>query len=148
MTDRPDPAKWIAKRRELLAAATEGPWSAADEHDGVGYPAWCVSQMRPGWESMTPTGGYVGDVADVEREADARLIADARTSLPRALDKLEAVLELHRLNREDDGSCQGYTSSGYGYLDRWCVECSEQSGREYGTPWPCPTVTALDGDAQ
>ena len=71
------------------------------------------------------------------------LVTDARTSLPRALDALETVLELHRLNREDDGVCQGYTSSGYGCLDRWCVECSEQSGREYGTPWPCPTVAAI-----
>ena len=62
-----------------------------------------------------------------------------------ALDALEAVLALHRLNREDDGACQGYTSSGYGYLDRWCVECSEQSGREYGTPYPCPTVAAVTG---
>ena len=85
-------AEWIAKRRELLAAASEGPWSAADEHDGFDFPAWCVSQMRPGWESMTPTAGYVGDVADVEREPDAKLIADARTSLPRALDALEAAL--------------------------------------------------------
>ena len=67
----------------------------------------------------------------------------AHVALDSALDALEAVLELHRLNREDDGDCQGYTSSGYGYLDRWCVECSEQSGREYGTPWPCPTVAAL-----
>ena len=73
----------------------------------------------------------------------APLIADARTSLPCALDALKAVLALHRLNREDDGVCQGYTSSGYGYMDRWCVECSEQSGREYGTPWPCPTAAAI-----
>ena len=93
-------AEWIAKRRELLAAASEGPWSAADEHDGFDFPAWCVSQMRPGWESMTPTAGYVGDVADVEREPDAKLIADARTSLPRALDALEAALELAKGHRD------------------------------------------------
>ena len=69
----------------------------------------------------------------------------AYDALPKALDALEAVLARHRLNREDEGVCQGYTSSGYGHLDRWCVECSEQSSLEYGTPWPCPTVAAVTG---
>ena len=96
MTDRPDPADWIAKRRQ--------------EH----AQSWDRSDMVAAYDA-----------------------------LPKALDALEAVLALHRLNREDDGVCQGYISSGYGYLDRWCVECSEQSGREYGTPWPCPTVAAI-----
>ena len=67
----------------------------------------------------------------------------AYDALPKALDALEAVLERHRLNSEIDGNCQGYTSTGYGYLDRWCVECSKQTGREYGAPWPCPTVAAI-----
>ena len=138
---------WIAKREQLEATATPGPWSAADEYgdiSGSDY-LWCVSQMRPGFEAMSPTEGYVGDVAEVgDSEADAEFIADARTALPAALAALRAVLELHRLNREDDGNCQGYTSSGYGYLDRWCFECSEQSGREYGVQWPCLTVRAVE----
>ena len=130
MTDRPDhAAEWIAKRRELLAAATERPWEIRS------YGPHEYSVYAPRWPGII---AELGNGAE-----DATLIADARTSLPRALDALEAVLELHRLNREDDGECQGYISSGYGYLDRWCVECSEQSGREYGTPWPCPTVAAI-----
>ena len=40
MTDRIDPADWIAKRRELLADATEGPWYDMDgidwDRDGSG----------------------------------------------------------------------------------------------------------------
>ena len=129
MTDRPDPADWIAKRRGLLDAATAGPWELRS------YRPREYSVYAPRWP---------GIIADLGNGAeDATLIADARTSLPCALDALTAVLARHRLNREDDGDCQGYTSSGYGYLDRWCVECSEQSGLEYGTPWPCPTVAAI-----
>lgn len=56
---------------------------------------------------------------------------------------LAGVMALHRENTPEDGNCQGYTAGGYGYLDHWCVECSEQSGREYGTSWPCPTVRAV-----
>ena len=107
MTDRPDPADWIANARSLAQS------------------------------SSIPLGVPINTYLDM-------LLRDTRRDLRTACDALEAVLALHRLNREDDGDCQGYTSHGYGYLDRWCVECSEQSGREYGTPWPCPTVAAIE----
>jgi hypothetical protein len=57
-------AKVLRGRAE---AAKPGPWSAADEHGLMpdAWPAWCVSQMRPGYESMSPEDGYVTDVADV-----------------------------------------------------------------------------------
>lgn len=58
--------KAAALMRERAEAATPGPWSAADEHgllDGA-EPAWCVSNMRPGYEAMSPTEGYLGDVAE------------------------------------------------------------------------------------
>ena len=89
---------WIRDRRALLDAATPAPWSAADEHGDIpgAYPAWCVSQMRPGFEAMSPTDGYIGDVAETSMAADAALIADALTSRPRALDALEGVLDLAR----------------------------------------------------
>ena len=55
---------------------------------------------------------------------------DARTSLPRALDALEAVLAPHQLHEVPGGQ-------------RWCLHC--------GGDWPCPTVdaaeTALRGDS-
>ena len=53
--------------RERADAATPGPWSAADEYGLIpeADPAWCISQMRPGYQSMSPTEGYVGDVAEV-----------------------------------------------------------------------------------
>ena len=74
--------EWIAKRRELLAAATEGPWSPEDVY---------------GLVAPTKIDGYTHPVERAETirqgAADDALIADARTSLPRALDALEAVLK-------------------------------------------------------
>ena len=71
---------WIAARRERLAAATEGPWF----------------QGRAGhrYESDRDVYSDSHDIATYVWSAeDAQLIADARTSLPRALDALEAVLK-------------------------------------------------------
>lgn len=55
-----------ALMRERAEAATPGPWSAADEHELLdgSSPTWCVSNMRPGFEAMSPTKGYLGDVAE------------------------------------------------------------------------------------
>ena len=112
---------WIAKREQLEQAATEGPWSAADEHGDIPGSdcLWCVSQMRPGFEAMSPTKGYVGDVAEVgDSEADAEFIADARTALPAALAALKAVLDIERVpvNRGqvqtyDEGWLDGYNDA-------------------------------------
>lgn len=134
-------ADWIATRRTIEQAATPGEWSG--DHEG-----WVV--VDAGRCTCSPHMGahepHCGQelVGQMEFPADAAFIADARTSLPRALNGLKAVLRRHRLNGGGDGACQGYTSSGYGYLDDWCVECSAQSGFEYGTAYPCPTVRAVE----
>lgn len=99
-------AEWIAQRRELLDAATEGPWfqdaddpgivRAGQRSDGDGY--WSLFASETGHDAMTEW-------------SDAALIADARTSLPTALDALEAVLEVVRLHRREpatDGSVDEY----------------------------------------
>ena len=85
--------EWIAERRELLAAATEGPWDCYRPHPN--YRTYQVSSVAP--------GGYLYDEVancdDVLATENAALIADARTSLPRALDALEAMLELAKGHR-------------------------------------------------
>ncbi len=124
------PETWISDRRALLDAATEGPWSAANENEIIpsADPMWCVSQMRRCFESMTPTEGYVGDVADVGSNGhDAALIADSRTSLPKALDALEAVLELHTPERFHD------------HPEKEFCRCCQRTAGVY----PCRTVTAI-----
>ena len=102
-------ADWIKRRRELLDAATEAPWTPEDVYglvaptkiDGYTHPVERVKAIRQG-------------------AADDALIADARTSLPLALDALEAVLALH---------------SQSSYLT-YC--------RADGEKYPCPTVDAID----
>ncbi len=72
-------ADWIKTRRELLDAATDGPWvTTADGADTLS------AGFNP--------DGHLCLYAGFGWDDDAALIADARTSLPRALDALEAVL--------------------------------------------------------
>ena len=98
-------AEWIAERRELLAAATEGPWDCYRPHPN--YRTYQVSSVAP--------GGYLDDEVancdDVRAAENAALIADARTSLPRALDALEAALE-------DFPGCAVIISHDRWFLDR------------------------------
>lgn len=122
-------AEWIAKRRELLDAATEGEWVVGDR-DHIQGASYCTCRPEYGplvWEGRRDINGvqmmahihraqeprydddtsiystslpYPGIVALSTSEygpiqpGNATLIADARTSLPRALDALEAVLAI------------------------------------------------------
>lgn len=55
-----------------------------------------------------------------------------------------AVVEAHRrllAIHADGGRSQGYTATGYGYIDHCCETCGAFG--EYGHPWPCDTVRAL-----
>ena len=114
-------AEWIAKRRELLADATEGPWAA--EYSSLHRDCVVPHDARSTREAVAQT-------RLLRAAGDAALIADARTSLPRALDALEAVLAPHQMHEVPGGQ-------------RWCLHC--------GGDWPCPTVdaaeTALRGES-
>ena len=133
--------EWIAKRRELLDAATEGEWVVGDR-DHIQGASHCTCRPEYGplvWEGRRDING-VQMMAHIHRAQEPRyddtsiystslpypeivalstseygpiqpgnatLIADARTSLPRVLDALEAVLEVVRLHRREpatDGS--------------------------------------------
>ena len=107
-------AEWIAKRRELLADATEGPWIA--EYSSLHRDCVVPHDARSTREAVAQT-------RLLRAAGDAALIADARTSLPRALDALEAALALHR-KRE--------WIVGLGSCDHCRVD------------WPCPPVAAIE----
>lgn len=87
-------AEWIAERRQLEQAATEGPWES-DYHEIMQH--W--SRPEP-WEVIASSdvhcGSYClgGSARAIRRPEDGRFIADARTSLPAALNALEAVLRI------------------------------------------------------
>ena len=106
-------ADWIRTRRGLLDAASPRPWElicGGEYVDGVGLDV----------------GHHDGGV----RACDAELIADARSSLPLALDALEAVLTRHQpINHGPDTGWVG---------EPWTECCTCQS------EWPCATVDAID----
>ena len=92
--------EWIAQRRELLWTATEGPWAPWLDQDGAKHMNGLL--MVGNADAVIPDGEVyiegvdVNPVAHTYTPEDRAFIADARTSLPRALDALEAVLDLAR----------------------------------------------------
>ena len=119
---------WIAKRRELLDAVTEGPWRAS-LLDGVRHEDGSSSYrcgIYPG-ATQGPPPVFVTNGIDAR---DAAFIADARTSLPLALDALETVLTLH--THKDIYHLTGLVGS-YN-----CLGCAHAG---YGK---CPTVRHIE----
>lgn len=53
-------------------------------------------------------------------------------------EKLQKIREIH----SDGGVSQGYTDTGYGYLNHCCITCGEFG--EYGIEWPCETRKVAD----
>ena len=80
-------AEWIAKRRELLDATTEGPWFQGRSGRRYESDRDVYSRREPDEEDSHDIATYVWSAED------AALIADARTSLPLALEALGAVLK-------------------------------------------------------
>ena len=87
-------ADWIKRRRELLDAATEGPWFQGRTGRRYESDRDVYSKREPDEENSHDIATYVWSAED------AALIADARTSLPLALDALEAVRALHPRDEE------------------------------------------------
>ena len=128
-------AGWIKTRRELLDAATEGPWFQGRTGRRYESDRDVYSKREPDEENSHDIATYVWSAED------AALITDARTTLPAALNALEAVLRAHY----DDGPSQGYFGDpapySYGVRAHCCSTCGTHG--EYGVEWPCPTVRAI-----
>lgn len=124
----------IAELRRLAEAATPGPWEA---------------RYGVSWEARVCA--TTSSLADVDSTANAELIAAAVNALPGLLDaaaerdalaaKVERVRELHKSS--GDAETQGYTCREYGYISPYCM--GEVASDEYGVPWPCETIRAIDG---
>ena len=123
----------VAELRRLAEAATPGPWAA---------------RYGVSWEARVCA--TTGSLADVDSTANAELIAAAVNALPALLDaaaerdalaaKVERVRELHKSS--GDAETQGYTGREYGYISPYCM--GEVASDEYGVPWPCETIRAID----
>lgn len=117
-----NPRETLTRIRAQADAATDGPWEARHHHFADGE--WMESSVVP-----SEHGDFYEDDGSCiqvnSMEADAEFIAAARTDVPRLVDALEKVLELH---------IEGRPFIGHGFKQRRC-EC--------GATWPCLTATAI-----
>lgn len=137
----------IAELRRLAEGATPGPWEAFGAVDGRRGERWLgvTTDMR------AIESARAGDVfADQNcTRQDALFIAAANPAAVLALlderdalaAKVERVRALHKSS--GDAETQGYTGLGYGYISPYCM--GEVASDEYGVPWPCETIRAIDG---
>lgn len=146
-------SEWIAKRRELTTEATVGTWEWLAYGGGMQlvrrnapYHDHNILKTTDDWPPCTQ---------------DAAFIADARVSLPLALDALEALLKGHRpvsfsfswrdgvTMHEVCETCQD--KAGVHPCGCWrdedvphvCAVCSDPEHR-MDAPWPCMTVQAIE----
>ena len=92
--------------------------------------AMCVGANEMAWDEWTTA---------ISEAADALLDAAAERDALAA--KVERVRELHKSS--GDAETQGYTGREYGYISPYCM--GEVASDEYGVPWPCETIRAIDG---
>ncbi|WP_167197993.1 hypothetical protein [Brevibacterium pigmentatum] len=116
---------WVEERQAIHAAATDGPWYKTP-NDRI----LSESVHWPEGDDYDVAGGFGRDGAVVEaiHDFDGNAIVDAHSMFPRALDALNAVLELHvkETGGTPDGGVADVCSCGVSY-------------------WPCPTVQAIEG---
>ena len=129
-------ADWIKRRRELLDAASPAP---------LHFQHWGRQKNQNGDYAESILFDAHGESLAYElSDVDGELIADARTSLPLALDALEAVLARHRpVSYVATANC-GLV------LYEVCPTCHDKAGvhlhicAECNKVWPCATVEAIE----
>ena len=161
----------LAELRRLAEAATPGPWEAFGAVDGRRGERWLgvTTDMRA---TESARAGDVFAAQDCTRQ-DALFIAaanpaavlgllneldtladrlahmtearnNARAEVERLTAQVERVRALHKSS--GDAETQGYTGREYGYISPYCM--GEVASDEYGVPWPCETIRAIDGGAE
>lgn len=140
-----DPRETLARIRKQADAATEGPWEVKPYYDGAPEGADHVNSIVGPRQAIIieQLGCDCCDVGLSVKHADAKFVTHARTDVPRLVDALEKVLELHPRvvvmaadpefgQMEDDAICGA------------CIVNHEAAD------WPCPNVvaitTALEGE--
>lgn len=137
-----DPRETLAPIRKRAQAATDGPWAPWYDQDGAEHMGGLL--MVGNAEAVIPDGEVwiegvdVNPVAHTYTPEDRAFIAAARTDVPRLVDALEKVLELHV--RAECPTCGSRDGEGNGFHkcddDAYCEECDLEG-------YPCPTVTAV-----
>ncbi len=128
-----DPRETLARIRAQADAATDGPWAPWLDQDGAKHMGGLL--MVGNAEAVIPDGEEFVDEVDVNPIAhvytpwDRTFIAASITDVPRLVDALEKVLNLH-VKAQPIPAAYGTQEGG-----DYCVTCAED--------WPCPTVTAI-----
>ena len=129
-----DPRETLAHIRRQADAAAEGPWVSNQcepcaERDRLDVTVW-------GRQGNALVASWCDD--DEYDPANAEFIAAARTDVPRLVDALEKVLELHV--RAECPTCGSRDGEGNEFHkcddDAYCEECDLEG-------YPCPTVEAI-----
>ncbi|VEW13533.1 Uncharacterised protein [Brevibacterium casei] len=114
---------WLAERKRILAAATEGPWEA---YEGPGREP--ANILTPQHTPIPMINGCCDGDGYLDNPADVVSIVDAHNHLPAFIQGWEAVLGLHR------------PGGGY-WFPRVCKGCSHG---EDEVPFPCRTLRTLE----
>ncbi|WP_176227959.1 hypothetical protein [Escherichia coli] len=119
-----DPRETLARIRAQADAALEGPWEAKSETPTMSGAVWNLRIVGKPGIRMNVTEWQHG-------MESAEFIAASRTNVPRLVDALDAVLELHKPIQAS------MTNSNGGVTDvTVCDHCLDPT-------YPCPTVAAI-----
>ena len=132
----------IAELRRLAEAATPGPWRTE-------YLMGAGNDLLTAIIAGRATPDDLRVIGSTLAERDGKFVAAASPAVVLALlderdalaAKVERVRALHKSS--GDAETQGYTGLEYGYISPYCM--GEVASDEYGVPWPCETIRAIDG---
>lgn len=142
---------------ERAEAATTGPWHGPHDESDL-----CARFGDFGWTAGSPDGnGPAYDVDSEQGKADAEFIAHSRVDVPWLLDLVDgkdialevAGWELAAAQMERDGA-NVEVEKQRAAIQRVRAEHEETDGTcsscigwdDKPQPWPCATITALDGE--
>lgn len=133
-------SEFLAEQKRLTEAATGGVWEACDMNEGMcpPRPLWGVvneAYYNPAADD-DEEAGYVEVEIHVGDKADAEFIAAARSSVPRMIAALEAVMEIHSRGETSYHPAQGMVTTEEDRIEDGCQWCQD--------PWPCPTISAIE----
>lgn len=120
---------WIAERKRILAAATEGPWEA---YEGPGREP--ANILTPQHTPIPMINGCCDGDGYLDNPADVVSIADAHNHLPAFIRGWEAVLDRHRPIEVEPSNTI-------------CGGCSHRLPNGRYMPvveYPCETVRAIE----
>lgn len=127
MTDDNPATAFLAEQKRLADAATKGPWVSHLLEEEKAEPILTPSEdvaWKPRW--------YIPKLAWTAERADTEFIIAARSSHPRMVKALEAVMAMHLPYMPDAEERPNF---------RVCDSCLD-SYEDY-VPYPCATVRAI-----